>query len=78
MSYQDLIITKLAWGLNYLENIKWFISRVGVRKDVGFYIYIKNSPKLFSNPAEKGLSFLTLGHIRSSSLVKRGILPHVI
>ena len=44
---------------------------------MGFYIYIKNSPKLFSNPAEKGLSFLTLGHIRSSSLVKRGILPHV-
>lgn len=39
MSYQDLIITKLAWGLNYLENIKWFISRVGVRKDVGFFIY---------------------------------------
>ena len=78
MSYQDLIIAKLAWGLNYLENIKWLISRVGVRKDVGFYIYITNSLMLLSNPAEKGLPFLTLGHIWSSSLVKRGILPHVI
>lgn len=41
MSYQDLIITKLAWGLKLFENIKWFISRV-MESDVGFYIYIKN------------------------------------
>lgn len=62
MSYQDLIITKLAWGLNYLENIKWFISRVGVRKDVGFYILYQELPNAVLKSAK--VSFLTLGHIK--------------